>query len=304
MLLLPVAPPQPVPIHSGFDFVAVDAQRHRVYAAHTASSALLVVDTDSGKVLRQIRIGAVQGVAVDQASGHVYTGDGSSRTVSEVDPELGTVVHQVDIAGKVDAVAYDPALHHIYADEENGTKLFVIDARTMKQIGTVTLPGHKPEDLAVDPVSNDIYQNIADLGEYVVVDSKTLTVKQIVVTTGVTNNHPLQYDSMLGRVIVGGNGMFAVYDRHGVRQASGPAAVRMDQCDLDAKTHLLACAGGGMLTLYSISADAAPLIVAHSVVPRGVHTVAIDPNTGVLWVVWAAENGDFVQGYHLVPLQR
>src|ERR1700688_821577 len=100
MPLLPVALPQPVPIRSGFDYVTVDAQRRRVYAAHTASSALLVVDADTGKVLRQVRVGPLHGVVVDPANGHVYTGNGGSRSVSDVDPEAGQVAREVDVPGE------------------------------------------------------------------------------------------------------------------------------------------------------------------------------------------------------------
>ena len=63
-----VAPPQPVPIYSGFDYLTVDAQRRRVYAAHTESNALLIVDADSGNVLGQVKVGNLHGVAVDPAS--------------------------------------------------------------------------------------------------------------------------------------------------------------------------------------------------------------------------------------------
>ena len=99
MPLIPALPPQPVPILSGFDYVTVDAQRRRVYAAHTGSKALLIVDADSGKVLGQAEVGPLHGVAVDPATGHVFTGDGESRTVSEIDPVAKTVVRSVDVGG-------------------------------------------------------------------------------------------------------------------------------------------------------------------------------------------------------------
>ena len=49
-VLTAALPPQPVPVFSGFDYVTIDAQRRRVYAAHGGSKALLIVDADSGKV--------------------------------------------------------------------------------------------------------------------------------------------------------------------------------------------------------------------------------------------------------------
>ena len=120
MPLVPMMPPQPVPIFSGFDYVTVDVQRRRVYAAHTGSRALLIVDADGGKVLGQVRLGPLHGVALDPQSGHVYTGDGESRSVCEVDPLAMKVVRSVALAGEPDAIAYDPANARIYANEDDG----------------------------------------------------------------------------------------------------------------------------------------------------------------------------------------
>src|SRR5581483_2269498 len=98
MPLVPVTPPQPVAVFGGFDYVTVDVVRRRVYAAHTGSRALLIVDADSGKVLGQVRVGPLHGVAVDPATGHVFTGDGDARTVSEIDPVTQKVLHSNDVA--------------------------------------------------------------------------------------------------------------------------------------------------------------------------------------------------------------
>ncbi|MBV8489807.1 MAG: hypothetical protein JO199_04680, partial [Candidatus Eremiobacteraeota bacterium] len=86
MPLIPAAPPQPVPIFSGFDYVAVDEARHRVFAAHTRSEHLLVVDASNGTVAGQVDVGPMHGVAVDPATGDVFTGNGTDDTLSKVDP--------------------------------------------------------------------------------------------------------------------------------------------------------------------------------------------------------------------------
>ena len=70
-MLTAALPPQPVPVFSGFDYVTIDAQRRRVYAAHGGSKALLIADADSGKVLGQVRVGPMAGSAIDPATGHV-----------------------------------------------------------------------------------------------------------------------------------------------------------------------------------------------------------------------------------------
>jgi DNA-binding beta-propeller fold protein YncE len=298
MQLLPTLPPQRVPIYSGFDYVAVDAQRRRVYAAHTGSQALLIVDADSGRVLGQVKVGPLHGVAVEPSTGHVFTGDGESRSVSEIDPVSKMVLRSADVDGNVDAIAYDPANGHIYADEDDGTRIFVIDATTMKAVGTVALPGHKPEYLSVDPKTHEVYQNISDLSEFVVVDGTSLKVTHTVPTPDIKGNHPLQYDPAHGHVLVGGqNGFLAAYDKAGALVGKAAIQARVDQCNLDRTLHRLACAGSGMLTVLQDNPSGAPTIIAQTAIPAEAHTVGIDPATGNIWIVWAAADGDFTQSF-------
>lgn len=87
--------------------MTVDAAPHRVYAAHTRSRRLLVVDETNGSVLGQVDVGPMHGVAVDAENGDVFTGNGTDRSVSKVDPVAMKVLASVDVPGNVDAIAYD-----------------------------------------------------------------------------------------------------------------------------------------------------------------------------------------------------
>jgi DNA-binding beta-propeller fold protein YncE len=298
-VLSPSLPPQAVPIFSGFDYVTVDAQRRRVYAAHGGSKALLIVDADSGKVIGQVRVGPMAGSAVNAADGHVFTGNGEGKSLSEVDPVTMKVIRSVDVTGPVDAIAYDSALHRIYGDEDDGTHLFVIDSTTFKLVKTIVLPGHKPEYLQVDPETHEVYQNIADLAEIAVIDPTTLAVKRIIPTPELSNNHPLQYDPQYHVLVVGGaNGVMSAYTRDGKKLGSLPVP-RFDQCDLDHATHVMACAGDGGITRFTVKPDAAPTIIDTTPVDPGVHTTAIDPQTNAVFTVWSKHDGtgDFVQKF-------
>jgi DNA-binding beta-propeller fold protein YncE len=301
-MLTPSLPPQPVPVFSGFDYVTIDAQRRRVYAAHGGSKALLIVDADSGKVLGQVRVGPMAGSAVDPANGHVFTGNGEGMSLSEVDPVAMTVLRSVDVSGPVDAITYDPANGHIYADEDDGTHLFVIDAKTFKLVKSIVLPGHKPEFLTVDPQTHDVYQNIDDLSEIAVIDPVSLTVKRTIPTPEIKANHPLQYDPDFHQIVVGGtsgtSGIMSAYTREGNKIGS-LTVPRFDQCDLDRSQHILACAGGGGITRIQLKAGATPQIIDTTPVNAGVHTTAIDPTTHAVFTVWSNRDGsgDFVQKF-------
>ncbi|MHB8147374.1 MAG: YncE family protein [Vulcanimicrobiaceae bacterium] len=303
MPLIPIAAPQAVAPGGGFDYVTVDAQRRRVYAAHGGAKALLIADADSGKVLGLVQVGPMAGVAVDPATGHVFTGNGRAQSVSEVDPVAMKVVRTVKVPGHVDAIAYDPKLKRIYADEGDGTRMFVIDTTTFKQIATVALPGHKPEYLQVDPQTHDVYQNISNLGEIAVIDPHTLKVSRVFATPQLTNNHPLQYDAKAHVLLAAGeNGTLAAYDRHGklVHSIAYPGTV--DQCSFDPSRGWLACAGTS-LVLFSIDATGAPKLLASRVIAKGFHTTAIDEKTGTMWAVWGDRSTGkaFLQGYAYKP---
>jgi glutamine cyclotransferase len=305
MTLVPVAPPVPVPLTGGFDYVTVDAAHRRVYAAHTGASTLLIVDADSGAVLAQIKVGPMHGVAYNAAGTRVYTGNGDAKSVSESDPSTFKVLRTAAVAGPVDAIAYDESDGHIYADEDDGTRIFVIDAATMKEIATIPLPGHKPEYLAVDPATHDVYQNIADKSEIAVIDPIKLQVASTIETPELTSNHPLQFDRAYDEIIVGGaNGVLSVYRPTGTKKYQVPMPGHIDQCDLDQTTHLLACAGGTSITVFRIAADAPPTLVGSYTGKYHLHTLAFDAKTHDVWAVMVDEGGgndDFIQRFSINP---
>jgi DNA-binding beta-propeller fold protein YncE len=289
-----------VPIFSGFDYVTVDSQRRRVYAAHGGGKALLIVDADSGKVIGQVETGRMAGVAVDAANGHVFTGNGDDDSVSEVDPVNLTVLRSVGLPGHVDAIAYDPVYGRIYADEDDGTHLYVIDAKTMSLVKSILLPGHKPEYLVVDPKTHEVYQNISDLAEVAVIDPVSLDVKRTFPTPELKGNHPLQYDQEFDQIVVAGtNGVMSAYTPAG-KLLGSLQVPRFDQCSLDHGNHVLACAGSGGVSRYQLKPGVAPQPIDTTPIKDGVHTVGVDPKTHAVYAVWSNRDGsgDFVQKFN------
>jgi len=303
MPFVPVGPPVAVPMLSGFDYVTVDSVRRRVYAAHTGSQALLVVDADTGAVVAQVRVGPLHGVAVDQDTGHVYTGNGAADSVSEIDPVAQKVLRRVALPGAIDAIAFDPGLHRIYADDGGAAHVYVIDSNGFKLIGTIDTPGEKLEYLAVDPATNDLYQNIADLGEFVVIDARKLRIKATVPTPEVGSNHPLVYDPEYHAIVVGGTqGLLASYDATGRQLGKVEMPKSIDQCDLDRPHHVIACAGSGAVTFVQIGPNGELSALGHVDAGRGAHTVAVDYQARRAWAVWNdKDTGDFVQGWSYAP---
>jgi DNA-binding beta-propeller fold protein YncE len=301
--VLVALPPHSVPIVSRFDYVAIDPVRRRVYAAHTGSQTLLVADGVNGEVLGQIDVGPMHGVAVDPANGHVYTGDGTDQTIDEIDPVAMKVVASADVPGNIDGMVYDPQLHRLYADEDGTNHVFVVDTRAMKLVGTVTLPSRDPEAMAIDPATHDLYQNLNDSDSIAVIDPNTLKVVRVIKTPQIANNHPLVFSPQLDQLVVGGkNGVISAYSPSGQHLGDGKVQPNIDQCSLGEKGDVEACAGKGVVTLVKLTRNGAPQLLAtldtgHS----GAHTVGIDEQHGLLWIVYPSAKGDFIEALRISP---
>ncbi len=297
------APPQSVPIFSGFDYVTIDETRRRVYAAHTASKRLLIVDSNDGRVAAQVDVGPMHGVAVDPKTGDVFTGNGTDNSLSKVDPVTSKVLSSVDVPGSIDAIAYDPSHGRVYADQDGGGAVYVIDGATMKLIGTIAMPADDLESPAIDPATGTLYQNLANGGGFAVIDPATLKVAKVVATPQLRDNHPLVFASGANQVIVGGiNGALSAYAPDGTHAGDAQVQPRIDQCSTGSAGNLVVCAGRGIVTVVAVKSGLAPRVVGridtgHS----GLHTVGIDESTNDVWVVFSDSSGDWVQRLKWAP---
>jgi DNA-binding beta-propeller fold protein YncE len=242
------APPQRVPVIGGFDYVTVDSARHRVYAAHTRSERLLIVDASTGAVTGQVDTGPMHGVKVDPATGTVFTGNGTDQSVSKIDPVAMKVLASVDVPGAIDDIAYDATRKRIYADQDNGEgDVFVIDAATMKLIGTIKMPSDDLEAPSVDPKTGVVYQNLANGGGFAMIDPTSLSVTKVVKTPQLEDNHPLVFSPYANQVIVGGvNGVLSSYTADGTHVGDTTVQPHIDQCSTGSKGEHIVCAGSSL----------------------------------------------------------
>jgi hypothetical protein len=296
------APPQSVPIFSGFDYVTVDERHHRAFAAHTTSKRLLIVDTASGTVSGQVDVGPMHGIAFDN-DGNAFTGNGTDQSLSKVDPVAMQVLASVDVPGSIDAIAIDPARERIYADQDGGGNVYVIDGTTMKLLATIAMPADDLESPSVDPKTGRLYQNLANGGGFAIVDTTTMKVIKVVKTPQLQDNHPLVFAPAADQVIVGGvNGVLSAYTPDGTHVGDEQVQPHIDQCSTGSKGAFVVCAGRGIVTVLAVNSGRAPKVVAKlDTGHAGLHTAGIDESTGDLWVVWSDTKGDWVQRLRFTP---
>ena len=83
----------------GFDFLEIDATRHRLVADHTGNGSLDVFNLADGALLKSVPTGAAQGVAVDEAGGKYHVGVSKQKKLVTVDAETLAVTGEVALDG-------------------------------------------------------------------------------------------------------------------------------------------------------------------------------------------------------------
>ncbi len=276
------------------DFVSIDKANHRLLVAHTGAGAITVLDLKTDTVLPAIKVGAVQGVAVDEADGKYYAGDSTEQKVVVVDSKTLTPGVEIALTGPVDDIIFDPKNHTVYADHDDGTEVWTIDSKTDKLTGSVTIAG-PPEVVVYDSKTNLIYQNIKTTDQLQVIDPKTNKVTQTWPVAPAKSPHGLALDSKHGRLIsAGGNGMLVMMDIHtGKVLANAPIAQGVDQIDLDTKSGIVYCAGRGAISAVKVTGDKLESL-GDVTTPKGLHTLSIDPVTHALWGVYSDDKESYL----------
>ncbi len=298
----PLVPQKPIVVPGGagrYDYMVVDAPLRRLLASHKGTGTLVVLDLSANRVLASVPTGEQQGIAVDAADQKYFVGDEKEQKVVILDRRSLKKIGEVSLPGPVDAVAFEPRSRRVYADHDDGQEVWVIDARTHKVVGKVPVPG-APEWVEYDPRTNRLYQNIKANNTVQVIDPSTDTVVAVWSTAPAESPHGLAVDSRSARLFTAGsNGKLAVLDlRTGKRIASVDIAKGVDQIAFDPGNRRVYCACAGFISVVQETAAGAKLL-GNVAMPRGSHTLAVDPRTHAVWISYADSSNSYLQEYRL-----
>ena len=126
-----------IQVPEGPEIVEYDAQTDRVYQNIKSQPLMLVIDPQTRAIETRVDTspaGAPHGLAIDFTSGHLFTvGNGK---LAEVDLMTNKVIAQVEVAARVDQIAFDPTHKRIYCASGNGTLSVVQETATgMQSLG-------------------------------------------------------------------------------------------------------------------------------------------------------------------------
>lgn len=271
----------------GWDYLTADSDNHRLFIAR--ATRVMVVDTDSGKLLAEIPdTPGVHGVALVPEIGQGFTSNGREDMVSVFDSKSLKTLKKIKVGTGPDAILYDPFSKRVFTFNAKSQDATAIDASKGEVAGTLALGG-KPEYAATDQ-KGTVFVNIEDKSEMVAFDPKKLAVKSRWKLTGCEEPTGLALDAKNRRLFAGcGNKVMAIVNASNGKVLATPQIG--DGCDGTAfdpdSGFAFATAHDGTLTV--IHEDSPNKFTPAEILPtqQGARTVALDPKTHKVYTVTA-----------------
>lgn len=277
-----------------FDLLGVDSEDRRLLGAHSEADALTVVDLKSNTLKSEVPVGESSGVAVDNKDGKYFVG--TTKGIAVVDMDTFKKTFFIETPGPADAMVYDAESGKLYAGHDDGTELWVIEVKSDKLVGHIDIPG-VPELLDADPATHRLYLNIKDKDELVVIDTHADKIVTTWATPRTHSPHGLALDLHGGRVFVAGQSDFvSVFSLDGkILGAIDIGPGRVDQIAYDDGNKRLYVPSSGRLVDVDVTGTGK--VLGSVAIPRGTHSVAVDPQTHLVWIAYADKGRSYVQAY-------
>lgn len=149
------------------DSIAYDPATSYLYVvtggreAHTAYSLISVIDTNSAKKLRDIKINSnhVEAIVLEKSGPRMFCNITGQNAVGVVDRSKGTLIATwpLPAGDKLNvAMAFDEAAHRLFVVSRNPGKLIVLDADTGKVVTSIPAVG-MVDDMTYDAKQKRIY---------------------------------------------------------------------------------------------------------------------------------------------------
>jgi DNA-binding beta-propeller fold protein YncE len=169
----------PLPGFSGdFDHFGVDLKGSRLFLTAEEHQSVEVFDLRTGKQIHSI-------TGFEEPHALVYLPDSDKLIVTDGNDKSGAVrlvngkdykiLDTINLLPNVDAAVFNPVNKYYYVEVGGGAKaethlLSVIDTRSFKHVGDITLPGNRSEGMAIDRAGKKLYVNLTGTDEVGVVD--------------------------------------------------------------------------------------------------------------------------------------
>jgi DNA-binding beta-propeller fold protein YncE len=174
----------PMPGFEGgdFDHFETDLKGNRLFLAAEDHKTVEVFNLRTGKHLRSIAIpGNPHGIVyVPDSNKFIVTVGGSGISMAIlVSGDTYEIIDTINLPPGADNAVYDPTRKVCYVENRgpetsaDSNQLSIIDTKTFKHTGDITLPGRNSQAMAIDHLGQKLYINLAATNEVGVVDLQT-----------------------------------------------------------------------------------------------------------------------------------
>ncbi|MBF9252157.1 YncE family protein [Pontibacter sp. 172403-2] len=233
-------------VRGRIDHLAVDKAHQVVYMAALGNNTLEVIDLSKGKVIHEIKgLDEPQGVAYLPQANAVFVANGGNGVCAFYDANTYKQKAELDLGEDADNVSYAQGDQTVYVGYGNGG-IALINAASMKAIGTIRLPGH-PEGFEVDSLTKKIWANVPDARVVAVLDGKNRKAIDAWRINAPLACFPIAYSSQDHRLFIGGrrpSRLLVLDSETGKKIAEAPCAGDADNLFYDAASKRILISGG------------------------------------------------------------
>jgi DNA-binding beta-propeller fold protein YncE len=176
----------------------------RVFVSGLGNNSVEVIDLFQGTRAREITgVPNPQGVAFSPEANKLFVASEKGK-VYIYDGDSFKLITTLNFDGGADNLRYDSATKRVYVgcgDDEKNAAIAAVDAMTNKRLDEVYKLGGEPESFQLEKNGPNIYVNVPDLKQIVVINRTTKELTRWPVAAG--QNFPMALDEADHRVIVG-----------------------------------------------------------------------------------------------------
>ena len=150
----------------GWDYLTLDPVSRHLYISR--SNRVMVFDVDKETSVGEVaNTPGVHGVALVAKYGRGFASNGGDSSVTSFDLKTLAERKKIKVAGRPDAIMYDPASNQVFTFGSN--RAIVIDPEKEESVDTIELGG-KPE-FGVSDEKGQVFVNLEDKSEVVAIDA-------------------------------------------------------------------------------------------------------------------------------------
>jgi YVTN family beta-propeller protein len=264
------------------DYQSFDQQSGRLYIAHLGDDMMTVFDTNTGKVVADVKdLKRVHGVLAVPELHRVYASATGTNELAVIDDQTLQVIVRVPAGDYPDGIAYASNVGKLYVSDLHGKSDTVIDAKTNQRIATIELAGGAG-NTQYDAASGHIFVTVHSVNQISEIDPQTDKVVGSYPLPGCAESHGLLIDGehRLAFAACEENAKLAVFDLtqkkttaiHSI--GADPDVLAFDQ----GINRLYVSAESGTVSVFDVRGSGLVKVGEGFFAPKA-HSVAVDSRT-------------------------